>query len=70
MKKKFSAIFLADINQITKGVLEKPFKSTENCFFIYDALFDFVPFVQFKKREKHPWRNVTFSNVVSNPQLY
>ena len=27
-----------------------------------DALRDLVPFVQFKKREKHPWRSVTFSN--------
>ena len=26
-----------------------------------DALRDLVPFVQFKKREKHPWRSVTFS---------
>ena len=24
---------------------------------------DLVPFVQFKKCEKHPWRNVTFSKV-------
>ena len=23
----------------------------------------FVPFVQFKKRKKHPWTSVTFSNV-------
>ena len=30
-----------------------------------DALRDLVPFVQFKKREKHPWRSVTFSKVVS-----
>ena len=22
---------------------------------------DLIPFVQFKKYEKHPWRNVTFS---------
>ena len=28
-----------------------------------DVLLDLVPFVQFKKREKHPWRNVTFSKV-------
>ena len=27
-----------------------------------DALQDLIPFVQFKKREKHPWRNVTFCN--------
>ena len=26
-----------------------------------DALRDLVPFIQFKKREKHPWRSVTFS---------
>ena len=34
-------------------------------FRICDALRDFVPFVQFKKREKHPWRSVTFSKVAS-----
>ena len=28
-----------------------------------DALCDLVPFVQFKKREKHPWRSVNFNNV-------
>ena len=27
------------------------------------ALRDLVPFVQFKEREKHPWRGVTFSKV-------
>ena len=27
---------------------------------IGDALRDLVPSVQFKKREKHPWRSVTF----------
>ena len=26
---------------------------------ICDALRDLVPFVQFKKREKHPWRSDT-----------
>ena len=30
---------------------------------ICNALRDFVPFVQFKKREEHPWRIVTFSKV-------
>ena len=29
---------------------------------IWDALRDLVPFVQFKKRKKHPW-SVTFSKV-------
>ena len=27
---------------------------------ICDVLHDLVPFVQFKKREKHPWWSVTF----------
>ena len=39
------------------------------------ALRDLVPFVQFKKREKHPWRSVNFSKVHQNhttmtPQSY
>ena len=28
-----------------------------------DSLRDLVPFVQFKEREKHPWKSVTFSKV-------
>ena len=32
--------------------------------FICGALRDLIPFVQFKKRAKHPWRSVTFSKVV------
>ena len=28
-----------------------------------DVLHDLVPFVQFKKREKDPWRSATFSKV-------
>ena len=28
-----------------------------------NALGDLIPFVQFKKREKHLWRSVTFSEV-------
>ena len=30
---------------------------------ICGALRDLVQFVQFKKREKHPWRSVNFSKV-------
>ena len=30
---------------------------------IFDVLRDLVPFVQFKKRKKHPWRSITFSKV-------
>ena len=53
-------------------VIRKENKHTRSDFFIRlnqilsgDALHDLVPFVQFKKREKHPWRNVTFSKVAS-----
>ena len=41
--------------------------------FTYDncgALRDLVQFVQFKKREKHPWRSVNFSKVAGCLQLY
>ena len=31
--------------------------------YIWDALRDLVPFVQIKKRKKHPWRSVTLSKV-------
>ena len=31
--------------------------------YLCDALPDLVPFAQFKKHEKHPWRSVTFSKV-------
>ena len=35
------------------------------------TLLDLVPFVQFKKREKNPWRNVNFSKVPGwSLQLY
>ena len=39
-------------------------------YFIYDALYDFLLFVQFNKRETQPWRKVTFSKVAGfNLQL-
>ena len=31
-----------------------------------DTLRDLVPFVQFKNREKHPWRSVVFSKVAGS----
>ena len=34
------------------------------------ALRDLVPFVQFKTREKHPWRSVNFSKAGISLQLY
>ena len=36
---------------------------------ICDAFHDLVPFVQFKKREKHPWRSVTFSKAANKGVL-
>ena len=30
----------------------------------WGTLHDLVPFVQFKKREKHPWRSANFSKVL------
>ena len=33
------------------------------------ALRDLVPFEQFKKREKHPWKSVTFSKVLLKATL-
>ena len=30
---------------------------------VLNALRDLVSFVQFKKRDKHPWRSVTFNKV-------
>ena len=35
----------------------------EDMLDLCDALCSVVPVVQFKNREKHPWRNVTFNNV-------
>ena len=32
---------------------------------VRDVLRDLVPFIQFKKREKHPWRIVTFSKALA-----
>ena len=38
---------------------------------ICGALRDLVPCTRFKKREKHPWRSVTFSKVAGfSLQLY
>ena len=39
------------------------------CIYICDTLRDLVPFVQFKKREKHPWRSVTFSRLLLSRKL-
>ena len=39
--------------------------------FICDTLYDLVPFVQFKKHEKHSWRSNTFTKIAGfSLQLY
>ena len=53
--------------KISKFVTEMTKESKEN---ICDALRDLAPFVQFKKREKHPWRGVNFSKIAGSLQLY
>ena len=55
----FTKNFYIDFTWILK-------KSQENCClsYVWDALRDLVPFVQFKQREKHPWRS--FSAKVCN----
>ena len=49
-----------------------PLKKKYSCFryipnsmmqTLCDVLRDLVPFVQFRKREKRPWKSVTFSKV-------
>ena len=37
---------------------------------ICGALHDLVPFVQLKKRKKHPWGSVTFNKVAEKISLY
>ena len=46
-------------------------KTFDLYFKICGTLRDLVPFVQFKKHEKHPWRSVNFSKVAGfSLQLY
>ena len=65
---KVNASFAAQ-NEICSVSLSQPIIFSISCEFyafdliLCDALCDLVPFVQFKKREKHTWRSVTFSKV-------
>ena len=51
-----------------KGSLRSLFKVNDKRI-ICDVLRNFVPFVQFKKHEKHPWRSVNFSKVAVAPHI-
>ena len=44
-------------------ISEKLVRAAGNLKCICDALRYLVPLVQFKRREKHPWRSVNFSKV-------
>ena len=57
----FSPIFVADTKIIYGYDFVAPL--TLDAFHICGALRDLVPFVQFKLREKYPWRSVNFSKV-------
>ena len=51
------------VNSICKMVILNTVSGKKKYIFICGALRDLVSFVQFKKREKRPWRNVNFSKV-------
>ena len=52
-----------EVNRVPKVIAQDYFRQIyHEALCCRDALRDLVPFVQFKKREKHPWRSVTFSN--------
>ena len=54
-------------------VLQRTTKTAATIFYISDVLRDLVPFVQFKKREKHQWGSVTFNKVagyITNDQKW
>ena len=52
-------------NQVVQFIIRNLTEPLLICYSICDALRDLVPYVQFKKREKHSWRNVTFSKVAA-----
>ena len=63
------AVYCADIRLLCRyfTLFFMYFMDSYKC----DALRDLVPFVQLQKREKHPWRSVTFSKVAGfSLQLY
>ena len=58
--KVFINIYIFGIEMV---VLKKVKQGLTSDYQYIDVLRDFMPFAQFKKREKHPWRSVTFSKV-------
>ena len=62
MKNRKNCILISNRIYHIASVLGK-INQNENLSIYLDALRDLVPSVQFKKREKHPWRCFTFSKV-------
>ena len=50
-----------------KGLIYLRFDYARSC--ICAALRDLAPFLQFKKREKHPWRNVALLKLLEPATL-
>ena len=67
MKENFLFIFILFTGKLiylnTLDVAHNHLESLPNGKFICEALRDLLPFVQFKKCEKHPWRRDTLSKV-------
>ena len=64
---RFGDKFLAPVTKLMLEAKASTCSTTKENLLLYlrncDALCDLVPFVQFKKREKHPWRSVNFTKV-------
>ena len=67
----FHLIFLGIPSSLVLSVKSRGLLNEQNPLSITkaicDVLHDLVPFVQFKKREKHPWRSINFSKVAGLP---
>ena len=56
-------------NILRTYLVNDPYLTLRQILFICDALRDLVPFVQFKKPEKHPWGNVSCNKVAGFSQM-
>ena len=60
---QFKVYALNGYHQYLQNDHEQGFEGLFWFFLVRDVLRDLIPFAQFKKREKKPWRSVTFSDV-------
>ena len=63
MKLKKTQSFHSQLWKYLETTKHSPRLHIEKKIMTCDALRDLVPFVQFKKREMHPWMSFTFSKV-------